>query len=296
MIEIGNTSNNQFIPFKMSKVKQVLPFFEGIDKSLLTVNDESKTSLEIIYFFMRYLAGGDNIKGKAINLNLTEFINHMAGKKSKDKTILSVCKQAKKMVKAKDIFTGQVTSRQLEKVNKLVISESHRKGYRKKVYWVGDINIKPYAYKVCHESMVGSLLQDFLVLLNDDSIDLLDRLIIGTHQFYAIHPFKDGNGRTWRNLFWSLFSTKYDEVQTLFIIFYFKLIDYEGLYMAQSDLRKGIVKPYINYWKTCIEWSHKALTTYQSIFINTECNLINKIHALDYWLKNEKINVKIRTF
>ncbi|MCX7555206.1 Fic family protein [Marinicella sp. S1101] len=292
MIQLGKTSSHQFTPFKISQVEQILPFFECIDKSLLNFKDKRKTPSEIIYFFLRYLAGGGNLKGKAIDIDIVEFIDHMKGKKSNDKMVFAVAKQTQKMIKVKDQYSGQITPKQLEKVNKEVVKESRGKGYRNKVFWVGDIKIKRYAYKVCDESMIGNLLHDYLNFLNDDSIDLLNRLIVGTHQFYAIHPFKDGNGRTWRSLFWFLFSNKYDEVQTLFIIFYFKLIDYEGLYLAQNELRKGRIEPFVIYWKDCIEWSFKALTFYQSTYENNKYVDINQIYQLEYWLKNEKRNAK----
>lgn len=118
---------------------------------------------------------------------------------------------------------------------------------------MGDLSIKPYAFKTSDPHSLKALLADFLLFLNDDSIELIDRLIIGTYQFPVIHPYKGGNGRTWRTVLWPILSETYDETQTLLVIFYIKLINCDGLYRAIWELRKGSATAYVTYWNNCIK-------------------------------------------
>ncbi len=292
MINVGDNSGSQFIPYRMNRVRGAFNKFDG---SFLVPKKDETAPNSIIYFFARYLAGGNNIRGKSIDIELGQFIDHMSGKKSKNNLIPVIARQSNQMIAAKSLITEPVTLKHLKNINADLVKVKNKQGLRNKVFWVGNKKTKPYAYQVCHHSMVEDLLNDFLVFLNDQSVDLLDRLLIGTHQFYAIHPFKDGNGRVWRAVFWSLLSAKYDEVQTLFIIFYFKLINYEGLYFAQKDLRAGKVESYVNFWHHCLEWSKKGLAVYNTIFLDEYGDKISQIYELDYWLKNEKRNVEIST-
>ncbi|MCF6301573.1 MAG: hypothetical protein L3J52_10740 [Proteobacteria bacterium] len=110
-----------------------------------------------------------------------------------------------------------------------------------------------------------------------------------------IHPFKDGNGRSWRCVFWQMLSERYDEVQVLLIMVYLKLINNEGLYQAQYLMRKGDLESFVSYWGQCIDWSRTGHGFYQDIFSKADTNslMAEQICELDYYLKAEKRDLEL---
>lgn len=292
-METGSTQGHRFTPYKIWQLKDLVQSLSNI--GVQSLKDKKVNSIHgpIIYFFMRYLAGGNNIKGEFADIDLAKFMNHMTGDDCREPLVKAVAKQTRLMVKGKNFLSGELTTEKLVQLNQLLVS-NRNKGMRKERVWVGKKQKNPLAFQACHYSKVRMLLEDLIAFLNDDSIDIISRLALGTHQFAMIHPFMDGNGRSWRCFFWQKLSENCDEVQVLLIIAYFKLLDREGLYECCKQLRNGLVDPYVNYWAKCLDWSNKAYHVFHEIITDPESLSgldVSQIIEFDYFLKNEKRNM-----
>ena len=246
----------------------------------------------VIYVLARHLAGGQNLKRPFVDVDIQSFVCAMMTGKQDSMPLKVLCQQTTRFIQAKQSFNSAIDLNDLKRINGYLTNKKTNQ-LRAHSVWVGNPERVTYAFVAEIEDLEVSL-QYFLKFLNDPSVDLLGRIMVGCHDFYHLHPFKDGNGRTWRCLVWHLLSGHYGDLQSLLIVTYFKLINSSGLYKAQKDLREGDHSYFINYWKNALDWSATSFLWMLNIFEGGYTNnrkpkdYTHHILEFEYYLKAEK--------
>lgn len=287
--------------YRPKSVDEMNFLVEGLNKISTSKLEPAKTASTnqfTINYFMRYLSGGQSIRGKFADIDLTDYFKFLGGSSTNDTAIKTVVRNAQRMIKGKKLISYPITTNMLIGINNLLLPNKSF-GIRRTHLWVGNKKTNTNAFEACEPHLIKHYLNDFLNFLNDNRTETLKRLAFGSFQFAMIHPFLDGNGRVWRCLFWSLLSKEIDEIQTLLIITYFKLINRKQLYGCCKSLRKDDHKSFIEYWTEAIDWSCKSFDIYNHIFGTNQENYessINQLIEFDYYLKSEKRNFDLRQY
>ncbi|WP_395377562.1 Fic family protein [Marinicella sp. W31] len=256
--------------------------------------DDTPYTPWVVYLLTRYLAGDKNLKPPHNHIGLETFVRSMVSGRSKTRPLQVLCAQTKRFIEAKRNSSKRISINDLIYLNSYLVKQKSKQGMRTAHVWVGNPKLIEHAFYTTSLNGLRFDVDEFLTFLNDPYTDVLGRLIVGSHYFYHLHPFKDGNGRVWRCVFWRLLSTQYGDLQSLLVIVYFKLINSYDFYMAQKAMRKGDWQPFIDYWKAASKWSADSFLFMLNIFEGGSTkkgslnDQINGLLELDYYLKAEK--------
>ena len=265
---------------KYSNIKKISEQCDTQISKLFKQKDKSYAPW-VIYLLSRNLAGTENLKSPCADIDTRFFLRAMMSGKASSKTLKSLCEQTMRFVQAKESFSKTLTIENLETLNNFLLKKNTKTSQKTKVgIWSEQANVQ-------------QKLNDCLSYLNNQKASLMGRVIMSSHDFFQLKPFKQGNGRTWRCLAWHILSKRYGDLQSLLIISNITTIDPLGFDKARTFLNEGNLSEFIRYWQTALSWSADSFLFMLHVFEGghiTGGSLSDHIKNLlefEYYLKAE---------